>query len=174
MARNVEIKARLPAPSVARVTANALALATAPALDLQQDDSFYACAQGRLKLRRFADGTAELIAYQRQDLPGPKTSDYQRTTVARTPSRSCRRNTSSMGRPAVPPGSPSSLAAECPPAIRAQQTCDASGWRALSVATLAWAAGRSATGSTQAMKRLFLMISSAWTGLASVNGMARA
>lgn len=82
MARNVEIKACLPAASVAPVAANALALATAPALDLQQDDSFYACAQGRLKLRRFADGTAELIAYQRPDLPGPKTSDYQRTKVA--------------------------------------------------------------------------------------------
>jgi predicted adenylyl cyclase CyaB len=81
MARNVEIKACLPASHAGLVTTRAQALATAPVQHLLQDDSFYACAQGRLKLRRFADGTAELIAYQRPDAPGPKTSAYQRTPV---------------------------------------------------------------------------------------------
>jgi adenylate cyclase class IV len=69
MARNVEIKACLPASHAGLVTTRAQALATAPVQHLLQDDSFYACAQGRLKLRRFPDA------------PGPKTSAYQRTPV---------------------------------------------------------------------------------------------
>ncbi|GAB4042122.1 MAG: class IV adenylate cyclase [Rubrivivax sp.] len=80
MPRNVEVKARL--RDRAGVEARALALATAPAQDLQQDDSFFRCAEGRLKLRRFADGSAELIAYSRADAEGPKTSTYVRTPVA--------------------------------------------------------------------------------------------
>ncbi len=83
MARNVEIKARLPDEALfARLCQRAQALAGAPAQWLQQDDTFYRCAQGRLKLRRFADGSAELIAYARPDTAGPKTSTYQRTPVA--------------------------------------------------------------------------------------------
>jgi predicted adenylyl cyclase CyaB len=80
MARNVEVKARL--RDRAGAEARARALATAPVQDLQQDDSFFRCAQGRLKLRQFADGTAELIAYSRPDTEGPKTSTYVRTPVA--------------------------------------------------------------------------------------------
>lgn len=81
MSRNIEIKARLPAPHADLVVTRALALATAPVVDLVQDDCFYTCAQGRLKLRRFADGTAELIAYERPDQAGPKTSSYLRVAV---------------------------------------------------------------------------------------------
>ena len=33
--------------------------------------------RGRLKLRRFPDGSGELIAYDRPDRPGPKTSVYR-------------------------------------------------------------------------------------------------
>lgn len=79
MARNVEVKARL--HDRAGVEARARVLATAPVQDLQQDDSFFRCAQGRLKLRQFADGSAELIAYSRPDTEGPKTSTYLRTPV---------------------------------------------------------------------------------------------
>jgi adenylate cyclase class IV len=83
MARNVEIKARFPdAAAFDAVVRRAEALATAPAEVLHQDDSFFRCAQGRLKLRDFGDGRAELIAYQRPDAAGPKTSTYQRTPVA--------------------------------------------------------------------------------------------
>lgn len=82
MARNVEIKARLPQDAASVVSERARALATAPLQHLSQDDAFYACAQGRLKLRRFADGTAELIAYERPDTAGPKTSAYVRTPVS--------------------------------------------------------------------------------------------
>ena len=41
-----------------------------------QDDTFFACAQGRLKLRAFADGHGELIFYRRADDTGPKESFY--------------------------------------------------------------------------------------------------
>lgn len=80
MARNVEIKARV--DSVDALLPLALARADGPPEPIAQDDTFFACAQGRLKLRVFADGRGELIAYQRPDATGPKTSDYAITPVA--------------------------------------------------------------------------------------------
>ena len=84
MARNIEIKARVADPVALLARALALPGAQGPTLILQ-DDSFYAVPHGRLKLRRFADGTAELIAYQRADGPaqgnGPKLSQYSRVPV---------------------------------------------------------------------------------------------
>lgn len=74
MARNVEIKARVPDLSV--IEDRARAIATSGPVELAQDDTFFACAHGRLKLREFPDGTAELIHYLRPDDAGPKTSDY--------------------------------------------------------------------------------------------------
>ena len=75
MARNVEIKARLSDPAATAERAAAIA-DSGPELILQ-DDTFYACAQGRLKLRRFADGRGELIAYTRPDTSATRTSDYR-------------------------------------------------------------------------------------------------
>ena len=78
MARNVEIKARLrDAADVARVHERAVTLADHGPELIEQDDTFFACAEGRLKLRAFADGSGELIAYRRTDVNGPKTSDYR-------------------------------------------------------------------------------------------------
>jgi predicted adenylyl cyclase CyaB len=74
MARNVEIKARV--ASVEALLSRAAALADRGPELLQQDDTFFSCASGRLKLRVFADGQAELIAYTRPDAAGPKLSDY--------------------------------------------------------------------------------------------------
>jgi adenylate cyclase class IV len=79
MARNVEIKARIDGvtalePQVAR-------LADSGPTPIAQDDTFFRCAAGRLKLREFADGGAELIAYERADTAGPKVSTYQRVPV---------------------------------------------------------------------------------------------
>jgi adenylate cyclase len=83
MARNVEIKARFADDTEAdRVERRARELATAPVQTLTQDDSFFRCASGRLKLRVFADGQGELIAYHRADTAGPKTSTYCRTPAA--------------------------------------------------------------------------------------------
>jgi predicted adenylyl cyclase CyaB len=81
MPRNVEIKARIPSVAALLPRAQALAGGAEPQR-LDQDDSFFACAQGRLKLRRFADGSGELIAYQRADAAGPRTSDYLRVPLA--------------------------------------------------------------------------------------------
>lgn len=80
MARNIEIKARV--PSLDALLPRVRALADRGPELIEQDDTFFACASGRLKLRMFADGSGELIAYQRPDTPGPKASDYLITPVA--------------------------------------------------------------------------------------------
>lgn len=76
IARNIEIKASVDAledvePAVA-------ALADSGPVLIDQDDVFFACATGRLKLRDFGDGSGELIAYERADKAGPKASSYSR------------------------------------------------------------------------------------------------
>lgn len=80
MPRNVEIKARV--DGLADVEHRARAFATEGPVDLVQDDTFFACANGRLKLREFADGSGELIHYLRADEAGPKASDYLITAIA--------------------------------------------------------------------------------------------
>lgn len=80
MPRNVELKARCPDP--AAVASAALAAGAEDRGVLVQHDTFYAAATGRLKLRRFADGSAELIAYHRPDVAGEKGSDYIVSPVA--------------------------------------------------------------------------------------------
>jgi adenylate cyclase class IV len=76
MARNVEVKARI--ASVEALLPRARALADGEPTLIRQDDTFFACANGRLKLRDFGDGRGELIHYQRADGTGPKLSDYVR------------------------------------------------------------------------------------------------
>jgi adenylate cyclase class IV len=74
MARNIEIKARI--DSVEAMLTRALALADDPPQAIEQDDTFFACSHGRLKLRDFGDGRGELIHYEREDAQGPTRSDY--------------------------------------------------------------------------------------------------
>jgi predicted adenylyl cyclase CyaB len=76
MARNVEIKARV--HDVDAVRAKAAALASSPGEIVQQTDTFFAVPAGRLKVRELADGSGELIAYERPNQPGPKESSYSR------------------------------------------------------------------------------------------------
>jgi adenylate cyclase class IV len=76
MARNIEIKARI--DGVEALLPQARALADGDAELILQDDLFFAVASGRLKLRRFADGSAELIHYHRPDRSAAKASDYVR------------------------------------------------------------------------------------------------
>ena len=79
MPRNVEIKARVPDPErLRRVVAD---LADGPPEHLRQEDTFFACEEGRLKLRRFSDGSGELIFYQRPDATGPAESRFSKTPV---------------------------------------------------------------------------------------------
>ena len=50
------------------------ALADSGPTPIAQDDTFFHCASGRLKLRVFDDGSGELIAYERSATAGPKPS----------------------------------------------------------------------------------------------------
>ncbi len=79
MPRNIEIKARI--ASVEALLPRAQAVAGGEPLLIEQDDSFFAVPHGRLKLRQFADGSAELIHYQRADTTQAKASDYVRVPV---------------------------------------------------------------------------------------------
>lgn len=60
MTRNIEIKARI--ESVASLSIRAAAIATAGPIKIFQDDTFFACSGGRLKLRAFSDSAGELIS----------------------------------------------------------------------------------------------------------------
>jgi len=81
--RNVEIKARLDGErALAEIAARAAALGAEGPRIIEQDDTFFACANGRLKLRAFAGGAGELIFYRRADAAGPKESFYVLAPVA--------------------------------------------------------------------------------------------
>lgn len=77
MARNIEIKARI--ENVAQLTPQVAALASEGPLEIAQDDTFFACDTGRLKLRAFSNDSGELIFYQRTNQSGPKESFYLRS-----------------------------------------------------------------------------------------------
>ena len=79
MPRNIEIKAAI--HSVEALLPRARALADGDAVLIQQDDSFFAVPHGRLKLRQFEDGSAELIHYHRPDIGEAKASDYVRVAA---------------------------------------------------------------------------------------------
>ena len=74
MAGNIEIKAAI--ASVAALLPKAAALATEGPIEITQDDTFFRCDNGRLKLRVFSDDRGELIFYRRADRQGPKESFY--------------------------------------------------------------------------------------------------
>jgi len=77
MARNIEIKARI--ENVALLTPRVAELASEGPLEIAQDDTFFACDTGRLKLRAFSNDLGELIFYQRSNQSGPKESFYLRS-----------------------------------------------------------------------------------------------
>ncbi len=80
MARNVEIKAQILADQFDTLRQRAGEIATGGPVSLVQTDTFFHSRKGRLKLREFGDGSAELIYYERPDFEGPKTSSYIRTS----------------------------------------------------------------------------------------------
>lgn len=83
MPENMEIKARLDnlealLPAIARLADEG------PDYELQ-DDTFFVCGNGRLKLRVVDGGSGVLIHYRRADELGPKPSHYEYSnTSART------------------------------------------------------------------------------------------
>lgn len=80
MARNIEIKARI--SSVDALAERVAALADEGPIAIAQDDTFFPCPNGRLKLRTFSASHGELIFYRRADAAGPKESYYLLSSTA--------------------------------------------------------------------------------------------
>lgn len=74
MPSNIEIKARV--GDLGTVRALVEPISDGPSELLDQEDTFFAVPEGRLKLRILGEHNAELIYYQRPDSTGPKTSNY--------------------------------------------------------------------------------------------------
>ena len=80
MARNIEIKAHI--ESIEVIEPKAAALATQGPVEIVQDDTFFRCESGRLKLRAFSATEGELIFYRRANEQGPKESFYIRSSTS--------------------------------------------------------------------------------------------
>lgn len=80
MARNIEIKARI--ESVEALAPRVAQIANEGPTEIFQDDTFFQCATGRLKLRAFSERHGELIFYRRSNQAGPKESFYVRSPTA--------------------------------------------------------------------------------------------
>ncbi|AFM26671.1 class IV adenylate cyclase [Desulfomonile tiedjei] len=80
MARNIEIKAHI--ESVEALAPKAAAIADKGPIEIVQDDTFFRCNSGRLKLRVFSNKEGELIFYRRPDQPGPKESFFLRSPTS--------------------------------------------------------------------------------------------
>jgi predicted adenylyl cyclase CyaB len=80
MARNIEIKARI--ESVEALEPKVAEIADSGPTEIFQDDTFFQCEAGRLKLRAFSDSHGELIFYKRSNQAGPKESFYVRSQTA--------------------------------------------------------------------------------------------
>ncbi len=74
MPRNVEIKARVHDPT--QLLTRAQSIADSGPIEISQDDTFFECHNGRLKLRIFSESAGELIFYKRDNSPHPKESEY--------------------------------------------------------------------------------------------------
>lgn len=74
MPRNIEIKASIQHVEV--LIHKAAALATEGPFEIDQDDTFFSCESGRLKLRASSKYLGELIFYRRANQLGPKESFY--------------------------------------------------------------------------------------------------
>jgi len=74
MARNIEIKARLERLDVVREIAGDMSGGLP--VEIVQEDIFFECANGRMKLRCLSATEGELIFYRRPDRFGPKESFY--------------------------------------------------------------------------------------------------
>jgi predicted adenylyl cyclase CyaB len=74
MPRNIEIKARI--NSVATLLPEVRRIAERGPWDIHQDDTYFHCEGGRLKLRAFSAQSGELIYYRRERQATPKESHY--------------------------------------------------------------------------------------------------
>ena len=74
MSRNIEIKARI--ENIEDLENKVVAIADEGPTEIIQDDTFFKCGNGRLKLRTLSKAKGELIFYKRADGSGPKESFY--------------------------------------------------------------------------------------------------
>jgi predicted adenylyl cyclase CyaB len=74
MARNIEIKANI--RDLDSLVSEVTLIADSGPVVIDQDDTFFHCPDGRLKLRELSANQGELILYHRPDVSGPKTSTY--------------------------------------------------------------------------------------------------
>ncbi|XP_036828546.1 uncharacterized protein LOC118947720 isoform X8 [Oncorhynchus mykiss] len=79
MPSNVEIKARV--SNATRLAERASQLSQSEGTVIRQQDTFFNCSTGRLKLRNLMDGSGQLIFYERPDCDGPKVSNYSLSTT---------------------------------------------------------------------------------------------
>ena len=77
MARNIEIKARI--NNIDALDSRVAKIADNGPTEILQDDTFFQCEAGRLKLRMFSEKHGELIFYRRANQAGPKESFYVRS-----------------------------------------------------------------------------------------------
>ncbi len=75
MAINIEIKARV--RDLAGLRQAAEQISDSACQVIPQEDTFFNCPNGRLKLRELGPSRAQVVYYQRADISGPKHSDYQ-------------------------------------------------------------------------------------------------
>ena len=75
MPANIEIKARV--SDFEKLKQAASRLSEIPCQMIHQEDTFFNCAQGRIKLRQLSPVRGQLIYYRREDILGPKHSEYQ-------------------------------------------------------------------------------------------------
>ena len=80
MPRNVEIKARI--ENIENLEAKVVEIADGEPTEIVQDDTFFKCANGRLKLRTFSEDRGELIFYKRADESEPKECFYLKSKTS--------------------------------------------------------------------------------------------
>lgn len=80
MPRNIEIKAHI--ESVQSLLPKVAAIASEGPIEIVQDDTFFPCQNGRLKLRAFSEEDGELIFYRRANQHGPKECFYLRSPTS--------------------------------------------------------------------------------------------
>ncbi len=72
---NIEIKARVQDFNALKQKAEQLS--DSPCQMIPQEDTFFNCPNGRIKLRELSPEHGQLVYYLRQDTAGPKHSDYK-------------------------------------------------------------------------------------------------
>ncbi|MBN1993879.1 MAG: class IV adenylate cyclase [Anaerolineae bacterium] len=74
MATNIEIKAKV--QDFDRLKKRVEKLSDTPVEIIPQQDTFFHTPKGRLKLRQLTPNRGQLIYYEREDIAGPKQSNY--------------------------------------------------------------------------------------------------